>query len=224
MVGVNAKMIISHARKFIVFGDPLGAGDEVEAILRPFGDIEICAQPRATPFFHGMTPIEAEWAFDAAGLAFNSYLRIAITENPFTRLARLYDRIAQTDTVWQLRHLAGLGPPSFAGWLRSTRTDGRGAGHRNSPRWRQQGAWSCKTWESGRITHMIRAEAVEEDLQAVLSALGIAPGITISTRDALAKEAWMLRYDQQSTDLVARRYAWDLAQYGYSAPRQHKAA
>jgi len=217
-------MIISHARKFIVFGDPLGAGDEVEAILNPFGDVEVGTRPRNSPFFHGMTPTEAEWAFDAAGFAFQSYLRIAIIENPFSRLARLYDRIAQTDTVWQLRHLTGIGPPSFASWLKSVHIDGLGAGHRNSPRWRQQGAWSSKIWESGRITHRIRAEAAEEDLQPVLCALGIAPGTMVTSHDSLAREAWLQRYDQKSTELVTRRYAWDLAQYGYSAPRHRKIA
>lgn len=223
-MGVTLGMIISHARKFIVFGDPLGAGDAVESILSPFGDVEICAHPHTSPFFHGMSPVEAEWAFDAAGFAFHSYLRIAITENPYLRLARLYDRIAQTDTVWQLRHLAGIGPPPFSSWLKSTRADGVGGGHRNSPRWRRQGAWSSKIWESGRIDHVIRTEAVEEDMQPILAALGIAPGMTDAKQDLLARDAWLLRYDEKSVELVSRRYAWDLAQYGYSAPRHSKAA
>ena len=78
-------MIISHSRKFILFTDPLGAGEQVQSLLAPFGDAEIGATPRnreCNPFFHGMTPLEAEWAFDAAGYAFHTYLRLSMIVSP----------------------------------------------------------------------------------------------------------------------------------------------
>ncbi len=220
-------MIISHSRKFILFTDPLGAGEQVQSLLAPFGDAEIGATPRnreCNPFFHGMTPLEAEWAFDAAGYAFHTYLRLSTIEDPFSRLARLYDRIAQTDTVWQLRHLAGIGAPSFSHWLRSTHADGLGAGHRNSPIWRQRGSWSGKAWECGRINHTIRTEEIEEDIVPVLGALGIAPALEITKQDEMIRDVWRQRYDPHAIEFMAQRYCWDLAQYGYSTPRQRKAA
>lgn len=220
-------MIISHARRFVFFNDPLDAGHEIERALAPFGDEPVGRKDEMSkhcPFFHGMTPVEAEWAFDGAGYAFHSYLRVSVTENPFRRLSRLFDRIDQTDVVWQLRRLAGIAPLSFADWLQNTRPDGTGAGHRNSPRWRRHGSWSGKSWESGRIDHTIRIEAAEVDLLPVLSQLGVAPCNIPNCLDLTPGDAVMMRYDQKSIELVKRRYAWELAQFGYSAPRHRKAA
>lgn len=220
-------MIISHSRKFIVFNDPLDSGHEIERALFPFGDVSIQALPNANghpPFFHGMTPIEAEWAFDAAGFAFQTYLRISIVESPFARLSRLYDRIAQTDKFWQFRRLAGLGQPSFTSWLQTTKADGFGAGHRNSPRWRQYGSWSTRHWERGRVNHTIRVEEAEDDLGPVLRELGIAPSALPPRQDRFSRETLLANYTSQSSEFVSRRYGWDLAQFGYSAPRLHKAA
>lgn len=220
-------MIVSHKCRFVLFADPLGAGAQVMRALSPWADVDVGGHPdrnQGHMFFNNMTPLEAEWAFDASGLAFRSYLRISITEHPFTRLARLYDRIAQTDMMWQLRHLAGLGPPEFGHWLQSTRPDGLGAGNRNSPRWRKHGAWSAKAWESGRIDHTVRVESIEDDLLPVLAELGIAPSLDDIQTEALDREGWMGRYDEQASDLMSQRYSWDLAQYGYAAPRFRKIA
>ena len=220
-------MIVSHKCRFVLFSDPLGAGAQIMRAMVPWSDVAVSDEPdrhQGQIFFKNMTPLEAEWAFDASGLAFRSYLRIAITEHPFTRLARLYDRIAQTDMVWQFRHLAGLGPPAFGHWLRSTRPDGVGAGSRNSPRWRQHGAWSAKTWEDGRIDHTIRVESIEDDLMPILAKLGIAPSLGDLQTETLDREGWMERYTPDAAQLMAQRYAWDLAQYGYAAPRFRKIA
>ena len=215
-------MIVSHERRFIVFCDPLGAGQTVLHALSPWGDVNVVAERQRSnknPFFHGMTPQEAEWQFDGMGLAFRSYLRISLTEHPFARLARLYDRIAQTDTLWQMRHLTGIGLPNFQNWLSNTKLDGLGAGSRSSPRWRQHAAWSAKVWEAGKINHTVRAEAIEEDLSPILGELGIAPSLDVSHQTKFAQDAWLARYGAQSTALMMKRYGWDMAQFGYVAPR-----
>ncbi len=220
-------MIVSHERQFILFPDPLGAAAPIVDVMRPWGDMEIArykSDDPANPYFEGMTPVEAEWAFDADEFAFRNYLRISVTENPFARLARLYDRIAQTDPIWHFRHLTSIGIPSFNQWLAGTCPDGLGAGSRNSPRWRQHGAWSSKYWEAGRITHTIRLEAAEEDLAIVFGQLGIAPSVDLNVRSSSQQAAWLSRYTTESTKLMRQRYGWDLAQYGYSAPRAEKAA
>jgi len=220
-------MIISHERRFILFPDPLGASAPLMRALTPWGDADIADGPSHRddrPFFHGMTPTEAEWAFDATGLAFRSYLRISVVENPFSRIARLYDRIAQTDSMWQLRHLAGFGVPDFNHWQRHVRPDGTGAGSRNSPLWRQYGAWSAKTWEAGRITQTVRLEMLEEDILPILIELGIAPALDDVQKTLLEKDAWLHRYDGAAISRMSEKYAWDLAQFGYRAPRIRHAA
>ena len=211
-------MIISRARQFMLFPDPLAVATPIVQALQPWSDTAT-----SDLFFDAMTPIEAEWAYDAADLAFYGYLRIAVTEHPFTRLARLYDRIAQTDTMWQLRHMTGIGLPDFNQWLRTTSADGHGAGGRSSPRWRQHGAWSARHWESGRISHNVRLESIEDDLAPVLNDLGIAHAFENLTPAFVERDAWLDRYDQASVDFMKTQYAWDLAQFGYAAPRQHKA-
>ena len=68
-------MIVSHKCKFILFSDPLGAGANVMHALSPWSDEIIAAGPdnkQDRMFFHGMTPTEAEWAFDASGLEVDS--------------------------------------------------------------------------------------------------------------------------------------------------------
>ncbi|MFT4742763.1 MAG: hypothetical protein ACI91Z_000737 [Yoonia sp.] len=220
-------MIVSHERRLIVFADPLGAGDSVLRALSPWGDVEIVKERdrnSANPFFYGMTPQEAEWQFDCMGLAFRSYLRVSMTEHPFSRLTRLYDRIAQTDAIWQMRQMAGIGLPNFQSWLRNTKPDGIGAGTRNSPRWRRHGAWSAKAWEAGKIGHTVRTEAIEEDLSPVLVELGIAPSFNTAHTSMSGQDAWMDRYNTGATSMMIDRYGWDMAQFGYVAPRFRHAA
>lgn len=220
-------MIISHHRRFIVFADPLGAGDAVLQALSPWNDVDVTTPQNASQqnaFYAGMTPQEVAWQFDGMGLAFHSYLRISVVEHPFSRMARLYDRIAQTDAVWKIRQLAGIGLPDFETWLRNTQPDGFGAGSRNGPRWRQHAAWSAKVWEAGIINHTIRAEAIEEDLTPVLAELGVAPSLNIEHALMWDQEDWMNRYSTNATAIMMKRYGWDMAQYGYVAPRFRRAA
>ena len=220
-------MIVSHERQLIVFADPLGTGDSVLRALSPWGDVKVLKERErnnANPFFYGMTPQEAEWQVDGMGLAFRSYLRVSMTEHPFSRLARLYDRIAQTDTIWQMRHMAGIGLPNFQSWLRNTKSNGIGAGTRNSPRWRRHGSWSAKAWEVGKISHTVRTEAIKEDLSPVLVALGIAPSFNTDHASMSDQDTWMERYNTGATSMMIDRYGWDMAQFGYVAPRFRHAA
>ena len=99
-------MIVSHEHQLIVFADPLGTEDSGLRALSPWGGVKVVKKyerNNANPFFYGMTPQEAEWQFDCMGLAFRRYLRFSMIEHPFSRLPRLYDRIAQTDAIWQMR-------------------------------------------------------------------------------------------------------------------------
>ena len=58
----------------------------------------------------------------------------------------------------------------------------------------------------------------------VLGALGIAPALEITKQDEMIRDVWRQRYDPHAIEFMAQRYCWDLAQYGYSTPRQRKAA
>ena len=220
-------MIISHARRFIVFPDPLGAGQSLMRALAPWNDVEIAQRPRAdgrNPFFQTMTPGEVEWAFDALGLAYKNYLSIAVVQHPFSRLSLLYDKIAHQNFFWQMRHLTGVGLPEFNQWLAATRPDGHGAGGPRTPRWQRFGAWSHRELCKDHINLSVRAEALEEDIAPALEQIGIAPSFGEVTDVTPDIDTWVARYNPQSSALMMQRYGWDLAQFGYSAPRLKRAA
>lgn len=194
--------------------------------LLPLGDTRILPlgeRDNDTPFATGMSPTEAEWAFDSAGLAYRSYLRVAVVQNPFIRMARLYEKIAQHDPLWQARERTGFGRRDFGAWLASTRPDGLGAGTKHGPRWRRFGAWSAKHWCGDMVSHVIRQEAIEDDLTTVLSILGVAPGFDHDFTRAATPLDWRSYYDDRATAIIQDRYGWDLAQYGYATPSRRKA-
>lgn len=219
-------MIISHQRRFIFIPDPLATDGLLSETLEPWADQQIdpiYARGGKTPFYKTMTPTEVEWAFDAMGLAFRSYLRITVVQNPFVRLSVLYDRIAHTDAMWQVRQYTGIGLPSFSGWLRSTKPDGNGAGTRTSPSWRRYGAWSAKAWCGPHISHTIRREYTEQDLSLIFGELGIAPALPNALLIPPDPSEHLARYTPASALFVADRYRWDLAQFNYEN-HMHRAA
>lgn len=207
-------MFISHRYRFIVFPDPLGSCRWLNRALAPWVDQHIGAAPgarRDTLLFQAMTPQEAEIAFALMGRAFDSYTKIAIVENPYKRMARLYERIVQMDPVWQLRGKVGLANPTFGSWLEKTKARGVGAGTRFSPRWQRLGAWSADAWADGRINRFVRADNAAQDLQRVFDQMITAPVIVSPAqehRDTSFKE--MSRYDAKSTKLIEQRYKSDL--------------
>ncbi len=209
-------MLVSHGCRFVLFSEPMGSCPWVERALTPWLDQKVAdckSTTNNTYFFKGMSPAEAELAFDMSGLAFRSYTRIAIVQNPFTRMEQLYKRIAATDRVWQMRDRVGVGAPEYARWLRSTRPHGNGAGHRGSPRWRRFGSWSVRAWCGDRITHLVRAETAKQDLSAIFSKMGIAPELGGRTGD-FQNLSWVGgNRDPEVNELIHERYHGDLQLY-----------
>ena len=215
-------MFVSHRCQFVVFSDPLTSCAWLEKTLAPWADQQIApARQRLgnTLFFNGMSPAEAEVAFDRSDLPFRNYTRIAVVQNPFRRMAQLYDRIAETDHFWRLRRKAGWPVPEFGTWLRSTKPNGKGAGLTYGPRWRRFGAWSADAWADGRVTHFVRAENADADLRHVFRQMGIVPLFSASESDGRPHRFHeMLRYDAATIDLIRQRYGADLQLYHGTSP------
>ena len=210
-------MFVSHRCQFVIFSDPLKSCQWLQNTLSPWADQQIAAtkkESRKSLFFNGMSPAEAELAFDLSGLPFHNYTRIAVIQNPFRRMAQIYDRIVATDPVWRLRKRAGWDVPDFATWLESTKPAGNGAGFAIGPRWRKYGAWSADAWADGRITDFVRAETVAEDLRAVFRKMGVAPIFADNSEEQeMHRFAEMLRYDANTMDIIRQRYCSDLKLY-----------
>lgn len=216
-------MFISHRCQFIVFSDPFQTSDWLHRTLVPWCDQIVAPTRKKTSksmFFNGMSPAEAELAFDLLDLPFHKYTCISVVQNPFRRMAQLYDRIVATDPIWKLRQKAGWAIPDFAEWLERTKPDGIGAGHRFAPRWQKFGAYSADAWSGGRITHHLRAENAGQDLRDVFLKMGLVPAFSRDPNsDVPDRMPEMLRYDATTMDIVRQRYSSDLKAYGKQEPR-----
>lgn len=209
-------MLVSHSRRFILFPDPMGACPWITRALMPWIDQPLQRRKgMGGVFFQGMSPAEAECAFDMAGYAYRNYTRIAIVRNPYKKMAQLYDRIAATDQIWRMGQRVGLSVPDFSTWLDSTRPNGNGAAFTSAgPRWRRFGAWSAADWCQDRVTHVVRAETADQDLPEIFREIGVNPIFTDRPLDVLRlHQPVSARYDAASDRLIRERYEWDLQFY-----------
>ena len=210
-------MLVSHRHKFVLFPDPLGSCPWINRALEPWLDQPIASKSGSvsgSSFFQGMSPPEAELAFDLEGYAFRNYARIAIIRNPYAKMVQLYDRISTTDKIWRMRRGLGANQPDFARWLAMTRPNGAGAAPLGGPKWRRFGAWSAENWCGDQISHVVRAEHAEQELRPVFDSLGIAPAIGGRALDAIElRKPVSSRYSVAASDLIMNRYAWDMTFY-----------
>jgi len=213
-------MILCHRHRFILFCNPGTGTGPVLRLLAPWAD-ETLTEYRdlspERPFHHLMSPAQMAAVFAARGWEFDDYRRITLVMNPFTRLQGLYRRVADTDPLWRQMRSAGLGQPAFGPWLRSTRPEGPGAGGRPWELWRRFGTWTAAAWGDGLVTDWIRAETMAQDLPPLFAALGIDPG-PVPPPIPDPGQAWATVYDGPTAQLVARRYASDLARFCYHHP------
>ncbi len=209
-------MLVSHRYKFILFPDPLNACPWVGSALRPWLDQTVVTDRVSGgdfSLFQGMSPAEARLAFEMRGLPFEDYTRIAILRNPYAKMAQLYYKIALTDPLWRMRQHVGMELPHFGRWLRTTRSNGYGAGYRGSPRWRRFGAWASQNWCGDHITHTVRADNAAAELTAIFGEIGISPAFGDRSIHEPGGGHLARLYDFDSWAFVRDRYSTDLALY-----------
>ena len=210
-------LFVSHRHQFILFPDPLGACPWINRALEPWLDEKVAMKPGTSagaPFFAGMSPAEAELAFDIHGYTFRNYTRVAVIRNPKAKMVQLYDRIYATTPVGRMRRSLGASAPNFDRWLAMTRPYGTGAAPFGGPRWRKFGAWSAENWCGDHLAHVIRAEYAEEELTTLFRGLGISPAFGGRALDALKlRQPVGSRFSVEARALIKERYAWDLSFY-----------
>jgi hypothetical protein len=209
-------MIISHQCHFVVFFDPLSSHQWLQLALSPWADQHVSSTGRATqktPFYIGMTPTEAKAEFARQGLDFDKYRRIAIVQNPYRRLAALYDRIRSSDPLWRLKSLTGVQTPDFRSWLVEGQYTSKGLLSRLLPGWRRQAAMSTEEWAAGLIDNFVRAEFAGVDLPAAMRQLDVVPVVNFAAYQPQHRFAEMLRYDRETMGVISGRFANDLRLY-----------
>jgi hypothetical protein len=223
-------MQISHEYKFIFFSFPKTGSESVRAMLEPYSDIHgvpYWEKSDEHPFYSHISPAEVKALFVERGWNYDEYYKFTFVRNPWARLVSLYNMIYFTRPP---RSLAGklrawlrrFSTPSFGDWLQSTRPEGEGAGGPPNQRWQVYGAYSLASYildedANALVDAVIRLEAIDEDLPAVLERVGI-PGareLEIPFVNKRPSKNYAGYYDDASRTLVAERYGYEIGRYGY---------
>jgi len=203
----------------VFFANPKTGSASVRAFLDPISDVGGRDFPDTTPdfpFYSHMRPIEARAAFDERGWPFDNYYRFTFVRDPWRRMISLYRMI---------RRLQPSFPTSFAQWLHQTRTDGVGGGGSDAARWRKYGTYSLSSYAgdgAGKllVDDVFRLEDVADVPRRLRErGLPLLDSADIPHLGAGAPQPPLKQYyTRELIDLVARRYAEDIARFGYSYP------
>lgn len=212
-------MIVSHRHRFIFFHNPLTASSRLVRYLESWNEepvVDFRARMPDRPFYHNMSPTEADNAFQRLGWDFLSYRRISCVRSPYTRLPALFGRIQSEDWSWRLRARLGLSTPTFVSWLGQVVPHGRGAGGPPTERWRRFGAWSIEAWCNNRLSHVIPIEKLGQHLPQLLVELGLPrPG---AIPEVLPELSEVSRLSEAAVRVIAARYSFDISAFGYAPP------
>ena len=210
-------MIISHRYKFVFFVNPETGSEALEEWLAPLAEeaiVPFAAQTPDSPYYHEMSPPEAAVAFQQNRLDLAGYTCITCTENPFTRLPRLFQRITEEDRFIKIRRLLGAAPATFETWLAQTSPTGRGAGGALHQRWRRFGTWTADHWSRGIIDHVIRREHIQTDLAPVVAGLNLP--IAVPEFEPRPAPDYPEHLSRRSIIMIGNRYSEDIKRFGYA--------
>lgn len=186
-------------------------------MLDPLTDVRDVAPKRMTaahPFHAHSRPVEARAAFMRLGWRYGDYYSFVFVRNPWARLVSLY-RYALT---------AGADLPGFGEWLGGTQADGVGGGRR-AHEWLKYGTYSLDAFAGDGNGNLLVSDVFRlEDIAEVPDRLRFR-GIPLPADAAVP---WVNRkgdsasldayYTPELRDLVAKRYAKDIEQFGYAYP------
>ena len=182
-------------------------------MLSPFNEAVLAKSATTTrefPFHPHIRPIEARAVFTDLGWDFDSYYRFTFVRNPWKRLASLYEMILRLDRNYR---------KPFDYWVRHSCVDGDGGGKQT---WRRYGTYSLKNFAGDRrgrllVNDVFRLEDID-GVPATLRDRGIplppdakVPLVNRSPNNAPHRE----RYTPELIQLVADRYADEIAQFRY---------
>jgi|HubBroStandDraft_5_1064220.scaffolds.fasta_scaffold108734_2 hypothetical protein len=186
-------MIVSDSHRFVFAHVPKCGGIAMRAALAPFADGQAAVLSATT---HETLP-----AFIARKPELSSYYKFAFVRNPWERLVSFY--------VYARRHLARTLPLlqelSFTQMLRLV--DGGAAWLEDLFVMRPQSDYVDGADFVGRF------ELLAQDFARVCARLGF--HAALARRNASEHGAYAPYYDDWSRAFVARRYAQDIAEFGY---------
>lgn len=146
--------------------------------------------------------------------------------NPWARLVSTYENI-----YWY--HLYDKKPwfrkkPPFKQWLKAADNKGHGGGGKGNRRWLTYGTYSIENYAGDGngnllVDKIVKLESIDEQLNPYLREIGLGfladkpvPRInTLSTRKPARKKDFRRYYDDETQQLVADRYEFEIARFGY---------
>lgn len=216
-------MRISHNARLIYYAIPKTASQAVRTLLDPISDEPVVTYRNITaetPFYSHMRPCEAEAALRVQGRDFSGYFRFATVRNPWARLASLY-KMATRNKAFQRPGA------DFSDWLQTL--DPSGAAYADmSEKWYAHGAMSMTTFLSDPqdgllVDQVFRIEdqtgALQDALARQTARIGQANQIGPRLEQVNAAPRsydWRQMYSNRDRQLVAERYADDIAGFGYA--------
>ncbi|MFK7781775.1 sulfotransferase family 2 domain-containing protein [Psychroserpens sp.] len=212
-------MRLSHKNKFIFFSNPKTGSESLREMLTPYSDILDIPFKNITdenPFYSHIRPVEIKNIFSEKGYNYDDYYKIVCTRNPFNRLVSLYEMIFRR---WPIK-------PPFDLWLKSTKTDGKGGGGKNSDRWRIYGTYSLKNYISDKqgnilVDKIICLEHFDTEVPTLFKSLDIElpNNFKVVKKNVRARKKKVSDYySEKSKELVFKRYEWEIKKFNYKFP------
>ena len=212
-------MRISHRYKFAFFSSPKTGSESIRVLLDPLSDVRdvpFFQTTPAFPFYSHIRPIEMKAVFARFGWRYDDYYRFVFVRNPWTRLVSMYRYVLRSDF--------NLTMP-FGDWLTATRPDGTGGGGPDQVRWLKYGTYSLDAFAGDGNGRLLVDDVFRlEDMETVPDRLR-ARGIPLP---ADASVPWVNRtktagglaefYTPELIELVRRRYAREIVEFGYEYP------
>jgi sulfotransferase famil protein len=209
-------MLISESKKFLFVHIQKTAGRSFEAVL-----MDNIPDLKSLPGTHD----HAAWVKEELGDKWDEYYKVAFVRNPWDRLVSWYTMIIEKgDTTWYKR-MTGLGKynkirqyvldnaNSFDDFIcKCTATIADTDGKKSF--WYNQLDYISDRDGKVMVDYIGRFENLVEDTTTVLRQLGI-EGASLPHKNGSDHKNYRLYYNDQTKDLVAKRYARDIEYFGY---------
>ena len=193
-------MRLSHKYKFLYIAPPKTGSTTIRAILDEYSDVKGCGPlnyneyTSKPPYVHSKAR-DLRLYFKANNWDWDDYYKFSFARNPWARQVSTY--------TYHLKR--GFLAPPYMNFRSHTM--------------RSRGHAPCSSWFDDCQNRQIidfagRLENLQEDFNTIFDKIGI-PRKELPHRNKTKHKHYTEYYDDESRDMVAKRYAKDIRRFGY---------